>query len=228
MRGFLLIFYAAISALFADTAQAADQQCIDVFQGRSSYPRVNVQMVPLSTTVQYDRTLDRQQLKQKSQGQIALHSHSVINGLTVGNLRSGIKGNFSVATLTDGSTCVWPSLVEFQLGYSSMVVYVAREFAPGSCQYDVTLRHEREHVKINDQTLRSHVPAVKNDLVAAIARDFPKRYRSSGDISRLAISTMKSTFERSVANLVVDRNSLHGELDSPESYRYWQSLCDRW
>ncbi|WP_020038262.1 hypothetical protein [Salipiger mucosus] len=228
MKFYRLILTTAVLTTLGTFASARDARCVDVFQGHRSYPQADVRLVPVTTDVVYDSSLERGQLAELSDGRIARHPDTMVNGLTVANLTSEIRGNFRMARMGDGTTCVWPSDLEVSLGYDSITVYIAREFRPNTCRYDVTMEHENTHVDINRRVLNSHAASIRESIFRSVRRRFPRSYTGSTSVVSRAIRTLKDDITPRIQAMVREREAQHGELDSPESYAYWQSLCDRW
>jgi hypothetical protein len=89
-------------------------------------------------------------------------------GLTRGN--ATVRFQVEIPLLTDrsgGWECASPQ-IGVSFGYSPMTVYVAREFAPGSCAYREVLEHEMRHV----ETYRRHLVAIEAEIADALQRRF--------------------------------------------------------
>ena len=63
-----------------------------------------------------------------------------------------------------GYECVAPQIT-VSLTYAPVVIYIGREFAPGTCAYDEILAHELRHMK----TYMEHLPRVEKTVRAALA-----------------------------------------------------------
>ena len=48
-----------------------------------------------------------------------------------------------------------------KLGYSSIVVFIANEYKPGSCEYNAIIEHENEHVKANINVFNARLNNLK-------------------------------------------------------------------
>jgi hypothetical protein len=217
-----------ILALLPMVAQAGDAECIREFAGRTSYPKTNIQLNSPTPQVRYDHSRARRSLTHESQAHISHAKGSIINGLTVSTLSSDLNAAMSVLELPDGSTCIWPEKVDVNLGYSDLVVYIGSELRRGSCQFDVTMQHEAEHVRIVRDTLRRHVPGIRTMLEHHVASRYPRRVRPGFDPEGETIQDIANVLQRETREMVRDRDRAHAQLDSPQSYAYWNSLCDAW
>ena len=63
--------------------------------------------------------------------------------------------------------CVAPR-VKVTLSYEPIVIYIGREFVPGSCAYEAVLAHEMRHLN----AYRAHYAAVEAQLRASLRRHF--------------------------------------------------------
>ncbi len=222
-----LVFCAAVS-VSGSQAFAADRECLDAFSGRTSYPEVNLNIRSELSQVEYDHSISRDGLTSQSSGIIAVGKNNQVNGLTHANLEDSVGISFQYLQIGPGENCVWPDKVDVRIEYSEMKVFVANDFAPGSCPYNVTMEHEQEHVRINRETLKRHVPFIRTTLEYFIKSEFPKKFRGYGDPTQAAVKEIQSILRMAVTNMTEDRDHLHAQLDSPTSYSYWQSLCQSW
>lgn len=76
----------------------------------------------------------------------------VTTGLTVSDTRYETDIGASTLRYRDGFGCLRPQIA-VTLRLASHTVYVAREFAPGSCAHRDTLVHENIHVKLTERQL---------------------------------------------------------------------------
>ena len=114
----------------------------------------------------------------------AVRANSFVLGLT--KTESQIAIGMDGAMVQDPSTgyeCVAPKIT-VRLSYAPIVVYVGREFPPGSCAYEEILSHELRHVR----AYLEHLPRVETLVRAALAQRFDGQpmYARSGT-SRVAL-----------------------------------------
>jgi hypothetical protein len=126
-----------------------------------------------------------------------------------------------------GGFCVWLTRVDALLGNPVMDVYVAQEYAPGSCEYNVILNHENTHVRFNLETLRDWLPALRAALTEAARRKFPAifpKMPAGGDINAYLFENVRSI-------LVLMREDMakrNATIDTPENYRRENAKCHNW
>ena len=110
------------------------------------------------------------------------HSYKVLNHLGSAVARPGnqvlglTRGNASVQFSSSTPMhversgrweCASPQLV-LTLGFSPMMVYVAKEFPVGSCAYNEIYQHELRHVN----TYQAHLKSIEKDLLDTLNRRF--------------------------------------------------------
>ncbi|MBO9428475.1 hypothetical protein [Sulfitobacter sp. R18_1] len=210
------------------SAAASDQSCANALRRAGSDLTTNVRVNVSPGQPVYDLSLSQQELTQHSAGMIAISRNSYVNGLTDAYFEDRSRSLVQKLDLPGGGTCVWPSSYELNLQYKRMVVYVANEFKEGSCPYAATMRHELEHVRINNDTFLQHRSDIESRMRRYIEGTFPIRVprgKNPDDVSNQLLRSASSTFVDRVTDI---RDAKHSELDSPESYAYWQSLCHDW
>ena len=219
----------ALSILLAPSSASAmtEQRCIDAFAGRTSYPDIDLRMHTPEVEIEYDNSLSKRQLTQFSKRHIRVGDNAHVNGLTRAHLIDGVRVAVQVLELPSGAHCAWPQRVEVILHYDSMIVSIASDHERGSCAYETTLDHEMIHVKINKESLREAIPRIERRLRSHIRRSFPKRIYASDPISRV-VRELRGVLSSESRRMVQARDREHAELDSPESYRFWQNKCSEW
>lgn len=100
----------------------------------------------------------------------SIHAHSSQRMLGLTALQSRVEVAIDGPSLRDPGAdreCVAP-IIEVDLHYKPMDVFIAREFSPVSCPYRAVLEHEMQHVKI----YRDNLPRIKELLEGALATRF--------------------------------------------------------
>ena len=90
-----------------------------------------------------------------------------------------------------------------------VTVYVAREYAPGSCNFDVIRRHEEEHVAIARRLVTEYRPR----LLAAVTGMHPENVLS-------AVQGVVDELQRAMrdANRVLDQRDTEKSLSECRSW----------
>ena len=141
------------------------------------------------------------------------------------SLRTSFK--FATVALADGRVCVWLTEVNAQLGDPVMNVYVAAEYAPGTCEYKTILDHENTHVRFNLETLRDWMPSVKAALTETAKRRFPAIFATQPSDDALRERLLENLY--SVFDLMNDdMRKRNASIDTPENYKRTAALCRDW
>ncbi|MGC2854069.1 hypothetical protein ACM64Y_01235 [Novispirillum sp. DQ9] len=150
-------------------------------------------------------------------------------GLTVAALRIGkaTRGRLLPAIDQDG-LCVQVTHVDLRVGFLDQTVYVPRSYAPGSCEYEAVLEHERAHVADNlavldnlAQSFRSRAEdlALTMNPVRATSRE-EARSRPV-DLVSAALAPVAEDFAQAQADHAARR-------DSQEEYAAIAARCRNW
>ncbi len=149
-------------------------------------------------------------------------------GLTLADFSLGIGVTVRSQEISSGRFCAELSAVEASIGFDSIDVYIARDYAPGSCQYDSVLHHEHQHVAVFQDTLNIFAPRIETSLRRAATRAEPVYSR---DRER-AVSRLQRELERAVKPLFGDIERMldrrNSALDTEENYRNEQKNCAKW
>ena len=211
------------SSAFAGTSEACKKAM------ELSFDRGDVE-INLTTHVRpfrLDHTKTRAELKRIS-GRSGRVLGSRINGLTTSELKFGLKAAFSMFELSSGVSCIQPSSINIEVYYDSHDVYVAQEFPVGSCQYSVTLEHEKEHVRINNEMLRASSRGLDRYLKEHLHGSFPQRVYSQTQGMNDALEEMSNVISKYTKEQSASVEVQHALLDSPRSYSEYASRCSRW
>ena len=94
--------------------------------------------------------------------------------------------------LRGGKMCVFPSVINIFVGYTRPMIYIAKSLKPGSCEYNLVLRHEQTHQLINKKALDYFLPRFKAAAEKIALEIKPQKVSSS---TEMASVTQKMTDE---------------------------------
>jgi hypothetical protein len=148
---------------------------------------------------------------------------SYVLGLTRTESRVGVKAQGRM--LSDPSTgyeCVAPRL-EIKLTYLPIVVYVGREFAPGSCAYREILAHEMRHLDV----YLNYLPQAEKIVGDALARRFQGKplYAPTGQARNLLQREIDSGWMPFIKNEMTKVERLQAAIDTPQEYARLGKVC---
>jgi hypothetical protein len=157
----------------------------------------------------------------------ALKGRAPANAFVLGLTRA--QGRLSIASdgalLRDplsGTECIAPK-IDVELYYTPIVIYVGKEFAPGTCAYQEILAHEMRHLK----AYRDHLPKVERTVRKALSARFDNKplYARSGQASaslKREIDTGWMPYmKRELASVEVQQAA----IDTPEEYARLSRVC---
>lgn len=109
-------------------------------------------------------------------------------------------------------------------GFSPMTVYVAKEFAPGSCAYEEIYRHELRHVK----AYQNHLVSIERELTDALTRRFAtgQVWRAPKGQTRLMLEKeMNERWLPFIKREIERVESAQRLIDTPEEYARVAGAC---
>ena len=197
-----------------------------------SNPKVTIKAV--FEPLRYDfsraaRTLENMHRKEYG-GQT--HEGYRINGLTPYNLKTTLEFNVLKKVFKDGVTCYYPGQVSLVLTFKDPVIYIARGVRKGSCEYELTMRHEQTHEQINLEAVEYYLPKIKDRFIATV-----KKYAVAGRAKDdLSLEFVQESLQKKYLDALTPLlNELEAEItreqnkfDSKEHYNFESSLCQLW
>lgn len=149
--------------------------------------------------------------------------HAFVLGLTRTESRMsiGLSGPMLVDPRS-GYECVAPKIT-VSLFYSPIVVYVGREFSPGSCAYQEILAHEMRHLK----TYLDHLPKVEVTVRAALSKRFDNKplYAPLGRARALLQQEINTGWMTYIKNEMAKVELLQAAIDTPQEYARLSKVC---
>lgn len=149
-------------------------------------------------------------------------NHYVL-GLT--RLESRVRIGLDGALQSDpasGYECVAPQ-VEVSLSYIPIVIFIGREFRPGSCAYNEILAHEMRHL----DAYLAHLPKVESTVRSALARRFDTRplYAPAGRARSLLAQEIDSAWMPYIKGELAKAEAVQAAIDTPQEYARLSKVC---
>lgn len=121
-----------------------------------------------------------------------------------------------------GYECVAPRL-QVTLYYEPIVVYVGREFAPGTCAYKEILAHEMRHLKVYTDFL----PGAEKTVRTALAKRFEGKplYAPAGQARNLLQREIDTNWMVFIKNEMSKVERLQAAIDTPQEYARLGKVC---
>jgi hypothetical protein len=129
-----------------------------------------------------------------------------------------------------GQFCFWISGFEVVLRYSQIDVYVAREYAAGSCPYDAILEHEMEHVAVARRNVEVFGPRIREALKAGSVptAQTPIIVASAADAARDVQEITRENLEPVYRSMLLAQRAAQAVVDSPPSRARVFAKCSDW
>lgn len=121
-----------------------------------------------------------------------------------------------------GYECVAPRL-EVDLTYRPIIVYVGREFAPGTCAYKEILAHEMRHL----QAYTDFLPRAEKVVRAAFEKRFAGKplYAPAGQARNLLQREIDIGWMQFIKNEMAKVEILQAAIDTPQEYARLGKVC---
>lgn len=217
-RGVGSLAMIAVLALVAAACGDGPMSSICAFELRPTQVRVSTTPVKYKT----DFSLSSMQLTEMA----APIAGNIVHGLTRTSMRSMVTvGASGVTNPITGSHCLRP-IVDVRLAFDPMTVFITSDQREGTCAFDVTMRHELQHVAVYTEFLDSAAADVERYL----KKHFGNRifYFKSADEAQKKMNDETSQrigpFVEESMNRVRD---LQAPLDTPEEYQALERRCSR-
>lgn len=149
-------------------------------------------------------------------------------GMTQSLTETSIGAKFSGTQAPGGPLCITLTSLQVEFGHRKLLVHLPREYARGSCQYKVILRHEMAHVNVNRGAVRKYG--------AILGFELKQEFNRSQTIKTTTMTRGKQVFQkriRTIISTVMDRhekevNILHAKIDASGSPYLTQGKCRSW
>jgi len=147
----------------------------------------------------------------------------VVLGLT--RTESIVSINVGGRLLTDpasGYECIAPH-IEIKLYYPPIIVYVSREFRPGSCAYEEVLAHEMRHLN----AYLDYLPKAEARVRAALQQRFEDKplYARIGQAQSLLQREIDRGWMPYIKSEMAKVEGLQAAIDSPQEYARLGKVC---
>jgi len=183
-------------------------------------PATQVDVKVVSAPVTYSTSLGVSDLTRRQNPPPAKGSRTL--GLTERRARTQIDGQHSLLTRpSEPLACLRPK-VTVTLSLEPHTVFVAREFAAGSCAYHHIADHEMKHVQVNHLALTRTAAALRNELKSSFGnRVF---YGTPDELETNLDQHLKDWMDWVTAEM--DKTlRLHQDIDSPQEYARNNTAC---
>jgi hypothetical protein len=153
----------------------------------------------------------------------AAPSNAYVLGLTRTQSRLEISLNGSI--LQDplsGYECISPRIA-VTLYYIPIVIYIGKEFSPGTCAYDEILAHEMRHLN----TYLEHLPKVESVVRKALSNRFDNKplYARSGQARASLQREVDTGWMPYMKRELIRVEAKQALIDTPQEYARLSRVC---
>ena len=163
----------------------------------------------------------------RARGHVFAGRHQKTLGVTSFQLAFNMSGK-TYAVPTKGGYCVYLSEVIAEYGYRSHDVFIASEFAPGSCEYNAVMDHENQHVAINRSAIREGGPRLRQELERRLQSAPPKFTRDPQFGTDRALSEVYLAMNKFMDDIAAAQASRNSAIDNAGNYDAIGNLCSNW
>lgn len=150
-----------------------------------------------------------------------------VGGLTQGKLTISRNMEFALQRLPGGNACLTVTRVQITVDYTPDV-FIAREYRPGTCRYNVTMEHEVQHVNIDIYTLNEFIPRIKYNVQQIVNGMPPQGPIAERDIDRVKqrmADTAAQGAHTAIGAMDQARHARHQRIDTREEYIRLSRAC---
>ncbi|RZJ84239.1 MAG: hypothetical protein EOO64_04360, partial [Massilia sp.] len=147
----------------------------------------------------------------------------VVLGLTRTESRVSINvGGRLLSDAASGYECIVPH-IEIRLYYPPIVVYISREFRPGSCTYEELLTHEMRHLN----AYLDFLPKAESRVRLALERRLGNQplYARAGQAQSLLQREIDRGWMPYIKSEMAKVEALQAAIDSPQEYARLGKVC---
>lgn len=223
---FYILIFASCAFFLTDTASAAtpDEVCRKIVRPPEVTVTVSYGRLKYDTS-KNNRSLTRMHIRQYG-GNVPAGRQ--VHGLATYDFNTRISLKIIKNTSNKGISCVYPGNIELNIEMQNPVIYLSKSLQPGSCLYEIAMRHEQTHQQINIEALEYYLPIIQQRFLEAVKSN--PYMSSSSDINlTLAKEKLNEKYLAAINPILEEMqneiNTEQARLDSIENYDYEAALC---
>lgn len=204
----------------ASAATPAAERCESWQAGSHASQRTDVKVDVYDNGYRIDNSLPYRTLTRMKR---AAADGGFVLGLTRAESRVAVSVEGTIiGDLATGTECLRP-LVNVSLSYEPIVIYVGREFEPGTCAYREILAHEMRHLK----AYVDYLPKVERRVLDRMAQRFDGRpvVAPQGQALRRVQQELDRTWMPFLKREMAAAKARQAGIDSPKEYARLGKVC---
>lgn len=195
-------------------------------------PEITVSASGLDTVIDNSRTI--QQLNAfkpmiGTKSPYGQNSQTHIEGLMHGGI--GVGGDYMFSNETYpalNKVCMYVAKVNVKISIDPKI-FIAKEYAPGTCHYNAVLEHEQKHVAVDKRLVNKYtniiVKAVNNTLKQVGYSHGPYDASQLPALQKQISAIIESVIKQFSENMNKERQVLQQEVDTLKEYGRVDALC---
>ncbi len=192
-----------------------------------------VVITPHMTQIQYDLTKTKDQLNDIDTDTINPYGktvHSDTGGLMRGGIRTEYRttfGGLSFGLKGRGQSCIWVDKIQVSITLSP-TIYIAREYASGTCMFNAVRDHEMKHVAVDKGLMSRYAQQVDTALKAELQRQHiygPMPTAQQGQLQQHVQSRIVTVMDTTLAQLNAERRRQQQNVDTLSEYQRVNAVC---
>lgn len=206
------------------STSARELNCVDIV------PTPRVRFYTSYGKLKYDFSKSKSQITNLSRKYDIMEQGLFAAGLALINVNWEVTVNSMSKILRNNKVCVVPVSIDFYLGYSNPVIYIDRNLKPGSCHYNLVMRHEQTHQQINTSALEYFIPLFHQAFEQIIPHISAQevKHNSESAVNQATLELTRKYSERLSPLVEVFKKELlieQGKLDNRTNYEFEGTLC---
>lgn len=179
----------------------------------------------------YNKNYTRDQLSELGRKFGIFEVGDLASGLALVDVASEYELSVSSRRMINGGACITPIELSVYIGFQNPVIYLAKDLTPGTCLYNLVVRHEQVHQQINVNALEYFIPPIY-ERVKTIARNMRPMYVSSERLIKSGTNDMTAFYAGQINELVDEfKQEILAEqhkLDNRQQYLLESEICRRY
>lgn len=207
--------------------------------GAAPAPAVTVDVVTAPARINHERGIAALQtvpVGRPARPGHGAHGDHLPEGMTVSGLMSGrieIASDIGFGLRRwpeQDRVCAWIADLSITI-HVQPEIFIAREYAPDTCEYQAVLEHENKHVAMDRWIAHAYQRRFRNKMTALVG-EIGMRGPMTESIEAQVLDRMsahvQATLDEVTAEMFHTRDVRQREIDSLEEYQRVTAQCDGW
>ncbi|MCW8915746.1 MAG: hypothetical protein OQK24_07815 [Magnetovibrio sp.] len=186
---------------------------------------VHVRVLDPAAKVVQRETLNKINSKAKAHG--LMKRNNLVLGLTHSEVETSMSMRLQ-HTRIGNMNCITIDEVKVRFGHKELDILVPREYAAGTCQYNVVMQHEKEHVRVNREGVRKYAKLMRRELEKVVARFNPRQASNVKAAQKEAKGILQKAMKRVGTKFQKEMKKKHAQIDKPGGPYDAAGMCKKW